>query len=101
MRFLCLANQHARILMLNLPYFFITSDPQSDQAPPVEPSVHLHRPGGLYGDRCRGWLCSLSGEISRAAVQPHHHLSKPAVRSVHSKHAQEPTCTVPHICLPV
>lgn len=68
--------------MAVLPHFFTTSDPQGDQAPPVEPSVHLHHPGRLYGDRSRGRLCSLSGEIPRAAVQPHHHLSEPAVRSV-------------------
>lgn len=52
----------------------MSSDPQGDQAPPVEPRVHLHHPGGLHGDRSRGWLRSLSGEIPRAAVQPHHHL---------------------------
>lgn len=52
----------------------MSSDPQGDQAPPVEPRVHLHHPGGLHGDRSRGRLRSLSGEIPRAAVQPHHHL---------------------------
>lgn len=88
---ICRANQHARMLMAVPPCSILTSDPQGDQAPPVEPSVHLHHPGGLYGDCSRGRLCSLSGEIPWAAVQPHHLLSKPAVRSVPSKHAQAPT----------
>lgn len=62
-----------------------TSDPQGDQAPPVQPSVHLHHPGCLHGDRGCGRLCRLPGEISGAAVQPHHHLSKPAARSVFTR----------------
>lgn len=77
--------------------FFATSDPQGDQAPPLEPSVHLHHPGSLYGDCSRSWLCSLSGEIPRAAVQPHHHLSKPAARSVCPQESR----TSAHICTPV
>lgn len=51
------------ILTVVLSHFFMSSDPQSDQAPPVEPRVHLHHPGSLHGDRSRGWLRSLSGEI--------------------------------------
>lgn len=88
--------------MVILPCFFMPSDPQGDQAPPVEPSVHLHHPGGLYGDRCCGWLCSLPGEVSRAAVQPHHHLSEPAVRSVFRenahKHTRSRPCTLTCQC---
>lgn len=57
------------------------SDPRGDEAPPVQPSVHLHHPGCLYGDRGRRRLRSLSGEIPGAAVQPDHHLSQPAPRS--------------------
>ncbi|CAG12250.1 unnamed protein product, partial [Tetraodon nigroviridis] len=57
------------------------SDPQGDEAPPVQPGVHLHHPGCLYGDRGRGGLRGLSGEVPGAAVQPDHHLSQSAPRS--------------------
>lgn len=71
-------------------YLRSTSDPQGDEAPPVKPSVHLHHPGCVYGDRGRRRLRSLSGEIPGAAVQPDHHLSQPALRSAFAAVSHSP-----------